>query len=97
MSLTARLTAHEKEEAAKNTEIAKLTTECAVKDGVNQTLQGQNRDQQSTINGCLSQAIKLLTPEALKITAIGFDVTEDAKATIKSARTLLITNKIVDV
>lgn len=43
-------------------------------DGINQTLQRQNTDQQGTINGCLSQAMKLLTPVPLEVTAILFHV-----------------------
>lgn len=42
--------------------------ECARWEGQNETLQIQNRDQQNTISGCLTQATKLLTPEPLKIT-----------------------------
>ena len=47
-----------------------LQQDCAVKEGINNTLQKQNRDQQGTINGCLSQAMKLLTPEEQKITPL---------------------------
>ena len=47
--------------------VRELSTTCAVKDGVNRTLEKQNRDQQSTINGCLSQAIRLLAPQSLRI------------------------------
>jgi hypothetical protein len=59
--------------------------QCAIKDGVNQTLQKQNRDQQSTINGCLSQAMKLLTPEQLKVTAVFFDA-DNSNAVVRKAR-----------
>src|ERR1035437_1870328 len=48
-------------------QIGDLQSGVAVKEAVSQTLQKQNRDQQSTINGCLSQAMKLMTPELLKI------------------------------
>lgn len=50
-----------------------LSSDCARKDGAVQSLQQQNRDQQSTINGCLSQAMKLLTPEQRHITALIWD------------------------
>jgi hypothetical protein len=51
-------------------QILTLKQECAVKDGINRTLERQNRDQQSSINGCLSEAVKLVTPEPLKITPL---------------------------
>ena len=49
---------------------AELRQDFAVKEAVNDTLQKQNRDQQNTINGCLSQAIKMIGPEPLKITVL---------------------------
>jgi hypothetical protein len=68
--------------------------ECAIKEGISQTLQKQNRDQQATINGCLSQAMKLLAPEEFKMTPVFFD--EDySNAVIRKARWILITNKLV--
>jgi hypothetical protein len=54
---------------ALNSTITGLRTDVAVRYGVNRTIEKQNGDQQSTINGCLSQAMKLLTPEPLKITS----------------------------
>jgi len=53
-------------------DISNLKSDSAVKDGINRTLDKQNRDQQGTINGCLSQAMKLLTPEEQKISALIF-------------------------
>jgi len=55
------------ETAKRNCEIetAKLSKDAAVKDAVGQTLQKQNLDQQNTINGCLSQAIKMISPVEL--------------------------------
>jgi hypothetical protein len=44
-----------------------LQIQCAIKEGMNRTLGDQNRDQQNTINNCQNQALKLLTPESLKI------------------------------
>lgn len=41
--------------------------ECARWEGQNDTLQAQNRSQQNTINGCLTQAIKLLKRPSLKL------------------------------
>jgi hypothetical protein len=43
-------------------ESQRLTSICDTRDAVNQTLQNQNRSQQGTINGCLSQAIRLIAP-----------------------------------
>lgn len=75
------------------TELGNIKTSNAVKDGINQTIQKQNRDQQGTINGCLSQAMKLLTPEELKITAIVFDKKVGQSLPVNSYRILVMTNK----
>lgn len=40
-----------------------LSQDVAVREAISQTLQQQNRAQQNSINGCLSQAMKLLQPE----------------------------------
>lgn len=66
----------------------------AVKDGINQTLQSQNRDQQSTINHCFSEAMKLLTPEPLHIAGVAFE-NEPVDVTTTRVRWLIITNKTV--
>jgi hypothetical protein len=68
-----------------------LQNDCAHKDGVLQTLEKQNRDRQASINGCLSQATKLLTPEPPKIVPLILD--DDA--TNKRSRILLLTNKSI--
>lgn len=73
-------------------QIENLTTSCAVKEGVNQTLQKQNRDEQVLIAGCQNQALKLLVPEALKITPIVFDNVEDNTA-MRTIRWLLLSNR----
>jgi len=41
-----------------------LDTANAVKEAISGTLEKQNREQQGTINGCLSQALKLVSPTA---------------------------------
>lgn len=51
-----------------------LRADCAVKDGINQTLQQQNRDEQVLIAGCQSQALKLLVPEELKVTVMKLEM-----------------------
>jgi hypothetical protein len=61
---------------------------------VNQSLQHQNRDQQNTINGCLSQAMKLLTPAQLQITVLGLRGV-GPKIEGNSEQVLLLTNKAV--
>jgi hypothetical protein len=74
-----------------------LEQQCAVKDGIAQTLQNQNRDQQSTINDCLSQAMKLLTPEAFRQTILYLDDLHPGpqSAAMKTARFLILTNKTI--
>lgn len=74
--------------------IAEARGECAATKGVNQTLQNQSRDQQSTINGCLSQAMKLLTPGPLEWTPKAFEV-DRSNSTISVSRWLIFTNKTV--
>jgi low affinity Fe/Cu permease len=69
-----------------------LKVQCATKDGTNQTLQNQNRDQQSTINRCFSEAMKLLTPEPLHVSGVAFD-NEPLDGTTTRVRWLVITNK----
>lgn len=73
-------------------------TEAALKEGIDETLQKQNRDQQSSINGCLSQAMKLLAPAPFKMTALKLDVPgaiEPQNAAIKTADILLLANQSV--
>ncbi len=71
-----------------------LKTQCAVDEGISQTLQKQNRDQQSTINGCLAQAMKFLTPEPLKTTPLVLD-NDTTNQADKKIRWLLLVNKTV--
>jgi hypothetical protein len=75
------------------TTITETKTDCALKEGINQTLEKQNRDQQSTINGCLSQAMKLLTPEPMKITPVVLD--NETISELKKVRWLVIVNKTI--
>ena len=76
-------------------EMDSVRREAAVKDAISQTLQKQNRDQQSTINGCLSQAMKLLTPEPPKTTILPIDVADNRDPALKSTRFILLTNKTI--
>jgi hypothetical protein len=71
-------------------ESAKL--ECARQTGQNDTLQKQNRDQQNSINGCLTQAMGLLKPPETKIVALIFGQ-EAPKDNIRTIKWLLLTNK----
>jgi hypothetical protein len=75
-----------------NGKISSLGQECAVKDGINQTLQKQNRDQQSSINGCLNQAITLLRPEPERMTALVLD-SDFASTDVRRTRWLLLINR----
>ena len=49
--------------AATESALAVKQLECARQEGRNETLENQNRDQQGSINGCLTQAIKLISQE----------------------------------
>jgi hypothetical protein len=69
-----------------------LKTECAVKDGINQTLEKQNRDEQILIAGCQAEAIKRLVPPELKITPLVFEA-DNSNVTIRTIRWLVLTNK----
>lgn len=71
--------------------ITEQSNSCAVKDGINQTLQKQNIDQQSSINGCLSQAMKLLTPETHEIHLVPLD-DDQSNQVDKMASWIALTN-----
>jgi hypothetical protein len=77
-----------------NGQIGVLKQECAFKEGQNSSLLNQNRDQQSTINNCQTQAIKLLAPVPLKITEIRLwdDPAEERKRT---AQYLVLDNQSI--
>lgn len=93
---TADLTAIIKAERDVSTATAaELRANIATREGITETLQKQNVDQQSTINGCLSQAMKLLTPEQQKTTPIYFDNNSSTNVAIRTARWILLTNKPV--
>jgi nitrogen fixation-related uncharacterized protein len=62
--------------------------------GRNETLGKQNRDQQDTINNCQTQALKLLTPEAFKITPVTLESPHPG-VDAQTWKVLLITNKSV--
>jgi hypothetical protein len=72
--------------------------ECAFKDGANETLQKQNRDQQSSINGCLTQAIGLIPkPEPFRQTILNLDneFPANQNKAMKGVRFLVLANKTV--
>jgi hypothetical protein len=73
--------------------LAGIKADLANANGKDEVLNKQNRDQQSTIDGCLSQAMKLLTPEALKTTPLVFD--NETVGEIKKVRWLVIANKTI--
>jgi hypothetical protein len=73
-------------------EITNVKTQCAVSDGVNKTLEKQNRDEQVLISGCQSEALKLLAPVAMKITPVVFDQTSQGVVT-RTVRWIVMTNK----
>lgn len=74
-------------------QLAGLNQSVAVKEAISQTLQKQNRDQQATINGCLTQAMGLLAPEPMRITPLALD--NESKDGIKKIRWLVLVNKSV--
>jgi hypothetical protein len=55
----------------------------------------QIQAQQGTINGCLTQAMKLLTPEALRLSFVALPPIQRQKATTKSANYLVLVNKTI--
>lgn len=74
-----------------------LRADCAAKDAKAQTLEKQNRDQQASINGCLSKAIDLIPkPEPFRQTILTMEQFQDNKNTsTRISRFLLLTNKSV--
>lgn len=76
-----------------NASLTDLKVQCGIKEGMNLTLQKQNRDQQNTINHCQEDAINLLTPQAQKTTVVFFG-RDDSKSS-PQARFLLLTNTAV--
>jgi hypothetical protein len=81
-------------EAKLRSELSEAHQEVAVQEAIRNTLDKQNRDQQGTINGCLSQAMKFLTPEPRRITILhlGSAKTVDQLTGIKS---ILLSNKVI--
>lgn len=70
-----------------------LRQDTALKEGVSQTLQKQNRDQQGTINGYITQTFKLLQQPELKITKVYAPPQVWDSKTARVASKLLITNR----
>jgi len=77
-----------------NAQIGKLKQDCAYKEGQNATLLNQNRDQQSSINNCQTQALKLLVPEAFKMTPLMMS-DEKQSDDVQQAKILMLTNQTV--
>ncbi len=75
-----------------NNSLAAKRLECARQEGQNDTLQKQNRDQQGSINGCLTQAIGLLKPVELKVTPVMFD-SDNTNVAIRTMRWLVMINQ----
>jgi hypothetical protein len=74
--------------------VLKAQSDCAQTVGKNITLEGQNRDQQSTINNCQTQALKLLAPEPLKMTLLTMS-TAGSGTGEKTSMILLLTNRTI--
>jgi hypothetical protein len=77
-----------------NGQIVSWSQRCAKDEGVSETLQKQNGDQQNTINNCQTEAMKLLTPESQKITVLTWE-DKVVNGTDHEASYLLLTNRIV--
>jgi hypothetical protein len=75
-------------------QISDLREMCARLDGSNQVLVKQTTAQQSTINGCLNQAVKLLTPAPLNVTPVSLfdDPSPDGGRVV---RMVVLSNKII--
>jgi len=75
-------------------QISDWRVKCSSLEGANGVLGSQNRDQQNTINNCQTQALKLLTPEAEKMTVITmYDVSPSAHDRL--AEFVLLINKTI--
>lgn len=70
--------------------LATMTTKCAVTNGINETLQKQNQNQQITIDKCLAQAIGLLTPAQPQIKS--FPITTSSRPGVPKMEYVLTTN-----
>jgi hypothetical protein len=60
-----------------------------------ETLEKQSRDQQTTINGCLSQAMKLLTPEAPRTVLLMDRIQPNPNSAKWSQELIVLTNRTV--
>jgi hypothetical protein len=78
-----------------NNHLVSKQVECAKQEGQNDALQKQNRDQQGSINGCLTEAMKMLAPEQEKLTVLSFDDDSSGNVAIKRNRWILLINKPV--
>lgn len=92
----ARSCAHEEKQLSGqlgtlSSQLTEIKTDRAVKEGIIQTLERQNRDQQKTVNGCLSQAMTLLSAKPFRMTILKLDLPHIANAW----NVLLITNQVV--
>lgn len=77
-------------------QLASEQVQCAKKDGQNETLQKQNRDEQVLISGCQAEAIKRLIPEPFKETVTFLeDIPSNDKDSLYSRRWLVMTNKTI--
>lgn len=73
-----------------------ISSELGAQKAQNSTLQKQNRDQQASINGCLSKAIDLIPkPEPFKETILLLDNPKQDNPAMKGARWLILSNKTV--
>jgi hypothetical protein len=95
---TARIiTSLKKNAGTAKSDLAAKQIECAKQSGQNEILQNQNRNQQGTINGCLTQAIKLLKPADLVVSPIVLDhIDESPSPPNKATRYILLINRDVD-
>jgi hypothetical protein len=74
-----------------------LQVQCARTEGANQQLQGQNRDQQNSINGCLTQAIKLVTvpPFAFTTKVVRLGLKDASGKTVDGAIIIVSANRAI--
>lgn len=70
-----------------------LRQDVAVKQAIDETLQRQNRDQQNTINGCLTQALGFLKPLEFKETILTLDNPKQDNAAMTGVRWIILTNQ----
>jgi hypothetical protein len=94
-TLLARIRQLKAEKEGDGAKISGLEQRCSRLEGANDVLQKQTGDQQTTINNCQTQALKLLIPEPLKITPLFMSEEKNKTESTNTAKALLLVNKVI--